>query len=213
MADFRTFHPYIAGGATMISLQWARTFPYMPARAAGRFPVNVQIDPRELEGNDRLRWILATGTRGRCPRCGRGRMFQSWLKLAHGCEVCGLDYSYATPDDGPAFFALCFVTFPFIFLAMWVELAFEPPFWVHAVTSGPLLIASCVLGLRPLKGWLVASQYVNEAQEAGTERLFGGQDGGQDGGQGGAQDGGAGRDAGTQEAGVQEAGTGDGPGR
>ena len=130
------------------------------------------VDTRELEGNDRLRWIVDTGLKGRCPRCAQGRMFRGWLKLADRCEACGLDYGYATPDDGPAFFALCFITFPLIFFAMWVELAFEPPFWVHFVTSGPLMIAACTLGLRPLKGWLVASQYVNKAQEAGTEELF-----------------------------------------
>ena len=130
------------------------------------------VNARELEGNDKLRWIAKTGLHGRCPRCGKGHMFRSWLKLAEGCEVCGLDYGYATPDDGPAFFALCFITFPLIFFAMWIELAFEPPFWVHLVTTGPLMIGSCVLGLRPLKGWLVSSQYVNKAQEAGTEELF-----------------------------------------
>ncbi len=130
------------------------------------------VNADELEGRERWRWIGRCGLLGRCPRCGQGHMFAGWLKLAKGCEVCGLDYGYATPDDGPAFFALCFITFPLIFFTMWVELAFEPPFWVHLVTSGPLLIGSCVLGLRPLKGWLVASQYVNKAQEAGTQELF-----------------------------------------
>lgn len=130
------------------------------------------VDARELEGNERLRWILKTGLQGRCPRCGVGHMFKSWLKLANRCEVCALDYGYATPDDGPAFFSLCFITFPLIFFAMWVELAFEPPFWVHFLTSGPLIIIGCTAGLRPLKGWLVASQYVNKAQEAGTEEMF-----------------------------------------
>ncbi|MFC3713268.1 DUF983 domain-containing protein [Sphingoaurantiacus capsulatus] len=130
------------------------------------------VNVRELEGNDRLRWIAATGLKGRCPRCGKGHMFSGFLSIAKTCDACGLDFGYATPDDGPAFFALCFITFPLIFFTMWVELAFEPPFWVHIATSGPLMIGACVLGLRPLKGWLVASQYVNKAQEAGTEELF-----------------------------------------
>lgn len=130
------------------------------------------VNARELEGNDRRRWIAHRGFKGQCPRCAQGGMFRGWLKLADQCEVCGLDYSFATPDDGPAFFALCFITFPLIFFAMWVELSFEPPFWVHFVTSGPLMVGSCVLGLRPLKGWLVVSQWVNKAQEAGTEELF-----------------------------------------
>lgn len=117
-------------------------------------------------------WIVRCGWKGRCPRCGKGHMFKSWLKLADRCEHCALDYRFAAPDDGPAFFALCIVAFPLIFFVVWLQVAFEPPFWVHLVTSFPLLVLGTVLPLRPLKGWLVASQYVNKAQEAGTEGLW-----------------------------------------
>lgn len=125
----------------------------------------------ELEGRERWEWIARTGWKGCCPRCGKGRMFRGWLTLADRCRACGLDYGYATPDDGPAFFALCLTAFPLIFFAMWVELAFEPPVWVHLLTSGPLITLGTIASLRPFKGWLVASQYVNKAQEAGTEDL------------------------------------------
>jgi uncharacterized protein (DUF983 family) len=33
------------------------------------------------------------------------------------------------------------------------------------VTSLPVLLISCILPLRPLKGWPVASQYVYKAKE------------------------------------------------
>ena len=36
----------------------------------------------------------------------------------------------------------------------------------------PLMTAGCLLPLRPIKGWLVASQFVNKAIEAGTEKLW-----------------------------------------
>lgn len=121
---------------------------------------------------DKTAWILRTGWKGLCPRCGKGHMFKSWLKLADHCEVCGLDYRFAAPDDGPAFFSLCIVAFPLIFFVVWLEVAFSPPFWVHLVTSIPLLILGTILPLRPIKGWLVASQYVNKAQEAGTQGLW-----------------------------------------
>lgn len=42
-----------------------------------------------------------TGLKGRCPRCGKGRMFATYLRLCKTCEVCGLDYSYADLADGP----------------------------------------------------------------------------------------------------------------
>lgn len=99
-------------------------------------------------------------------------MFRSWLKLVDCCARCGLDYRFAAPDDGPAFFSLCFVAFPLVFLLVWLEVAVAPPIWVHLFISFPLLIIGCVLPLRPIKGWLVASQFVNRAREAGTEALW-----------------------------------------
>jgi len=122
--------------------------------------------------SDAVRWILKAGWQGLCPRCGEGAMFKSWLKIQDSCPACGLSYRFAAPDDGPAFFSLCFVAFPLIFLVVWLQVAYEPPIWVHLVTSVPLMAIGCVLPLRPIKGWLVASQYVNRAQEAGTGRLW-----------------------------------------
>ena len=123
-------------------------------------------------GSERFQWILKTGWLGLCPRCGKGKMFKSFLKLVDTCDVCDLDYRFASPDDGPAFFSLCIVALPLIAVVVWIQLAFTPPFWVHLLTSFPLMIAGCILPLRPIKGWLVASQYVNQAQEAGTAGLW-----------------------------------------
>lgn len=126
----------------------------------------------ELEGKEKWRWILRTGWRGLCPQCGEGRMFSRWLKVADRCPSCGLDYDFATPDDGPAFFSLCFVAFPLLFLLVWMEVALSPPVWVHMLTTVPLIVLCCTVVLQPIKGWLVASQYVNKAQEAGTDALW-----------------------------------------
>jgi uncharacterized protein (DUF983 family) len=125
-----------------------------------------------LKEGEALPWIFKSGWKGLCPRCGEGRMFKSWLKLTDRCDSCGLDYRFAAPDDGPAFFSLCIVALPLIFVVVWIEVAFGPPWWVHLLTSLPLMVAGCLLPLRAIKGWLVASQYVNKSQEAGTEKLW-----------------------------------------
>lgn len=123
-------------------------------------------------GSEKLRWILWAGWHGKCPECGKGHMFRSWLKLADRCENCGLDYSFAAPDDGPAFFSQCIVAFPLTFVIVWMQIVYSPPMWIHLVFSIPVMVVGCVLPLRPIKGWLVASQYVNKAQESGTEHLW-----------------------------------------
>ena len=54
---------------------------------------------------------------------------------------------------------------PVTAFGIWIELAYEPPLWVHAVTSLPFLLVACILPLRFLKGALAAAQYVNRAEE------------------------------------------------
>ena len=126
----------------------------------------------EPEREDKFAWIMKSGWKGLCPRCGKGHMFRGLLKVARICEVCGLDYRFAAPDDGPAFFSLCIVAFPLTFVLVWFQVVYEPPLWVHLVFSVPLMALGTLLQLRPIKGWLVASQYVNKAQEAGTAQLW-----------------------------------------
>jgi len=105
------------------------------------------------------------GIRGKCPRCGQGRLFDGFLKLAPRCDACGLDYSFADPADGPAFFVICFACVPSVLLAIWMEVTFEPSFWWHVFLSLPLVLLTCIPPLRPLKGWLVASQFYYKAEE------------------------------------------------
>lgn len=125
-------------------------------------------------------WILKSGWKGLCPRCGKGHMFDSWLKVTKTCDNCGLDYRFASPDDGPAFFSLCLVAFPLIFAVVWIQAVYEPAWWFHLFVSLPFMLIGCLLPLRPIKGWLVASQYVNRAVEAGTTKLWNKLDGRED---------------------------------
>ena len=81
------------------------------------------------------------------------------------CEACGLDYSFADPADGPAFFVMMFVCVPAVAFPLWLELSYSPPTWVHLVTTLPLVLLTCIPPLRPLKGWLVASQFFYKAEE------------------------------------------------
>lgn len=108
---------------------------------------------------------IQTGVRGLCPRCGQGHIFQGFLKLKPRCDVCGLDLSFADPADGPAFFSTMIMSFPVLGFIWWLDATFEPAIWIHLVVSLPLLLLACILPLRPLKGWLVASQFFHKAEQ------------------------------------------------
>lgn len=113
---------------------------------------------------------LKTGLRGLCPRCGRGHMFNGFLSLRQECEVCSLDYSFADPADGPAFFVICFACIPTVLLSVWLAVAQQASIWTQIFVTGPFLILTCIPPLRPLKGWLVASQYFYKAEEGKLTR-------------------------------------------
>jgi uncharacterized protein (DUF983 family) len=108
---------------------------------------------------------VVAGLLGRCPRCGKGKLFNGFLALPPRCEVCGLDYSFVDSADGPAFFVMFFSGFIVAGAALAVEVLYAPPYWVHALLWTPLILATTLLPLRPVKGLLIALQYHHKAAE------------------------------------------------
>lgn len=113
---------------------------------------------------------IAAGLKGRCPRCGKGRLFSGFLALAKECEICGLDYSFADPADGPAIFVMLIIGFIVVGLALWMEVSVNPPLLVHFILWIPLTFALCLPALRAVKGVLVTLQYANSAEEGRWDR-------------------------------------------
>src|SRR5207302_2308863 len=64
---------------------------------------------------------IAAGLACRCPRCGKGKLFQGFLDLRPRCDECGLDYSFADSGDGPAVFVILLAGFIVVFAALIVE--------------------------------------------------------------------------------------------
>lgn len=106
------------------------------------------------------------GLTNSCPRCGKGRLFKGYLTLADGCNHCGLNYGFADAADGPAVFIILIAGFIVTGAALLVEIAYQPPLWVHAALWLPLGLALPLLLLRPFKATLVALQYKFRAREA-----------------------------------------------
>ena len=110
-----------------------------------------------------------TGLKQRCPRCGKGPLFASFLRIRDECPNCGLDYRFADTGDGPAFFVMSGVGIAVMAFFLIVELAYHPPVWFHLLVTLPLFVVGCLGVLRPAKAWLVAEQFVRKAEEARWE--------------------------------------------
>ncbi|MEZ5924478.1 MAG: DUF983 domain-containing protein [Hyphomicrobiaceae bacterium] len=108
---------------------------------------------------------LAAGLGAKCPRCGQGKLFDGYLKIRPGCDVCKLDYAFANAGDGPAIFVMLLVGFVIVGGALTVEVLYRPPMWVHVALWVPLTLGLALAVLRPLKAFMIALQYTHQARE------------------------------------------------
>ena len=86
-------------------------------------------------------------------------MFAGFLAVAEACDHCGLKLGGHDAAGGPAVFIMLIVGFIAAGLALWLELAFQPPTWVHMVIWPPVITILAVGGLRPFKGAFIRAQY------------------------------------------------------
>lgn len=104
-------------------------------------------------------WLqaLVRGFCRRCPRCGKGRLFQGYLIPQKQCFICRLDFEALNADDGPAYITMglvCLFIIPFFFIA---QALYEPPLTLALAISLPLTLG-IILGLLPLiKGAFMAA--------------------------------------------------------
>ena len=108
---------------------------------------------------------IARGLRGRCPRCGEGRLFQGFLQLRPRCARCGLAFNFADAGDGPAVFVILIGGAIVVGAALITEVVYQPPYWLHAMLWLPLILLVTLAPLRPVKGLMIALQYHHRAQE------------------------------------------------
>src|SRR6516165_5952066 len=99
------------------------------------------------------------GFRGRCPRCGEGKLFRAFLKVDNNCPACGLDFSPHRADDLPAYLVIVIVGHLVVPTALWIETDFSPPVWLQLSIYLPLTLVLSLLLLQPVKGAVVGLQW------------------------------------------------------
>ncbi len=102
---------------------------------------------------------------GKCPRCGKGPLFEGYIEVAKNCTACGLDYAMFDAGDGPAVFVILIVGAIVAAGALFVEFTYQPPYWVHALIWLPLIAILTFVFLRFAKSLLLVLQYKHRAGE------------------------------------------------
>jgi uncharacterized protein (DUF983 family) len=109
--------------------------------------------------------LAAVAWRGLCPRCASKTLYEGLAGFSPKCRACGLDFAGFNVGDGPAAFLILVIGALVTGLAVWLELAAEPPFWVHILLWLPLTAGLVVGSLRLAKGLLLALEYRHRAHE------------------------------------------------
>jgi uncharacterized protein (DUF983 family) len=112
-----------------------------------------------ISGPVTMATALQRGFVGKCPCCGRGRLFAGFLQVARECEVCGEPFHHHRADDLPAYLVLLFVGHFIVTLLLAVDAAYTPPYWVEFAIWLPLTFLLSLGLLQPVKGAVVAMQW------------------------------------------------------
>ena len=100
--------------------------------------------------------VLKRGFFCRCPHCGEGKLFKSYLKLVDQCDVCGEQLGHIRADDLPAYLTIALVGHLVVGL-MLTAVQMGVPNWLGISVSLTLTVVMSLWLLPHMKG-IVAAQ-------------------------------------------------------
>jgi uncharacterized protein (DUF983 family) len=102
---------------------------------------------------------MKRGFRGRCPRCGEGKLFRAFLKVDNNCSACGLDFTPHRADDLPAYLVIVIVGHIVVPSVLWIETNYSPAVPLQLAIYLPFTLIASLLLLQPVKGVVVGVQW------------------------------------------------------
>lgn len=102
---------------------------------------------------------MKRGLRGRCPRCGEGKLFRAFLKVNDQCSVCRQDLTHHRADDLPAYLVIVIVGHIVVPAGLWIETNYAPSVALQLAFYLPITLAASLILLQPVKGAVVGLQW------------------------------------------------------
>ncbi len=118
-------------------------------------PVTVTTEPQPRPV---LNAVL-NGMKLRCPHCGKGHIFRSFLKIADSCDVCGEELHHHRADDFPPYLSIVIVGHIIVGVMLHLELSYSIAPWVYLATMVPAAIVLPIVMLPSIKGAVVGMQW------------------------------------------------------
>ncbi len=121
-----------------------------------------QVFGGELHGGRPARGVwpaMKRGLFGRCPKCGEGKLFASFLKTVEHCEHCGEEIHHHRADDLPAYLVVLILGHVVVGAVMGFTEVTTLSTWQILAIWIPLTIILALAMIRPIKGAIVGLQW------------------------------------------------------
>lgn len=102
------------------------------------------------------------GLARKCPECGKGKIFDGYIKVNHTCAHCGLELHHQRADDAPPYFTMMIVLHFIVSGLLTVEKLYSPETWVQMVIWLPASVISALVILPHVKGALIGIQWARK---------------------------------------------------
>ncbi|GAA6193287.1 hypothetical protein DS909_11630 [Phaeobacter gallaeciensis] len=112
-----------------------------------------EIETREVKP------AILNGLRLKCPRCGKGKLLHSYVKVNDSCSNCGLDLTPQRADDGPAYLTILIVGHILGFALHIAFTQWRPEPLELALVMSVLAVGSALALLPRMKGLIVGYQW------------------------------------------------------
>ncbi len=117
-------------------------------------------DPLASSTNQSWLAALWRGFRRRCPCCGQGAIFESYVRVNRHCADCGLDLETYRSDDAPAYFTIVLVGHVIVPSMLILEKVAHPASWIHMALWLPLTLIMTLALLPRVKGAVLGAQWM-----------------------------------------------------
>jgi len=104
---------------------------------------------------------IGNGVMCRCPNCGKGKLFRSYLKINDTCSECGEKLSSARADDFPPYIAIFIVGHVLVGWMLHAEMSGPVDPMLYVWTMIPAAILLPLVMLPSIKGAVVGLQWAN----------------------------------------------------
>ena len=102
---------------------------------------------------------VLNGMKCRCPKCGTGKLFRAYLKVADACPACGEPMHHNRTDDAPPWAVMLIVCHIVVGGVLAMEQTWAPPLWLTLAIWMPVTVALCLALLPVVKGGFVGLQW------------------------------------------------------